>query len=87
MSKKTSEARKSAFFTALAETGNQTISAERAGVSRSWVVQQQAADAAFRAEMDSCIAAANARLADEQANQARELGFDSGRRRTRHARV
>jgi hypothetical protein len=77
MSAKTSKARTQAFFTALAETGNQTISAERAGVSRSWVVQRQAADAAFRTEMDVCVATAKTRLADEQANQAQELGFDS----------
>ena len=35
MSAKTSTARRAAFFTALAETGNQTISAERARVARS----------------------------------------------------
>ena len=63
MTKKTNEKRKAAFFTALAETGNQTISAERARVSRSWVVQWQARDPAFRAEMDDCIAGAAVRLA------------------------
>jgi hypothetical protein len=79
MSKKTSEARKSAFFTALAETGNQTISAERAGVSRSWLVQKQAGDPAFRVEMDAAIAAARVRFssADSQADSERELGFDA----------
>jgi hypothetical protein len=61
MSAKTSAARRAAFFTALAETGNQTISAERARVSRSWVVQQ-AGDPAFRAEMDVAIRAADERL-------------------------
>ena len=63
MAEKTSEKRKAAFFKALAETGNQTVSAERARVSRSWVVQWQARDPAFRAEMDVCIAGAAARLA------------------------
>ncbi len=74
MSAKTSQRRKQAFFTALAETGNQTISAERARVSRSWVVQQQAADPAFRAEMDACIASAAARLA--AASQVPEEGWE-----------
>jgi hypothetical protein len=76
MAAKTSNARRGAFFKALAETGNQTISAERAGVSRSWVVQRQAADPEFRAEMDACIAAANARLLDGRGNAGQDLGFD-----------
>ncbi len=63
VSAKTSAARREGFFKALAETGNQTTSAERARVSRSWVVQQQAVDPAFRAEMDVCIASAAQRLA------------------------
>lgn len=62
MSKKTSEARKRAFFTALAETGNQTISAERARVSRSWVSLHRSTDPAFKARMESAIAEARARL-------------------------
>lgn len=64
MSKKTSEARKRAFFAALAETGNQTISAERARVSRSWVILHRRTDPAFRARMEAVLAEARARLAD-----------------------
>jgi hypothetical protein len=62
MSKKTSEARKRAFFKALAETGNQTISAERAGVSRSWVTLHRSTDPAFKARMGAAIAEARERL-------------------------
>lgn len=36
MSARTSAARRRAFFVALAATGNQTLAAERAKVSRSW---------------------------------------------------
>jgi hypothetical protein len=69
MSRKTSEARKSAFFAALAATGNQTISAERAKVSRSWVSLHRASDPAFRARMEGCIAAARAALGGRAGNR------------------
>jgi hypothetical protein len=62
MSAKTSKARTEAFFTALAETGNQTISAERARVSRSWVTLHRSTDPAFKARMEACIAEARERL-------------------------
>ena len=62
MTKKTSKARTNAFFAALSETGNQTISAERACVSRSWVSQHRQNDPAFRARMEDCIAEARVRL-------------------------
>jgi hypothetical protein len=58
MSHKTSPARRAAFIAAVAETGNQTIAAERAKVSRSWVHLQQSTDPAFRAELDAAIATA-----------------------------
>ena len=51
MTIKTSEECKEAFFKALAETGNQTISAERARVSRYWVVQWQVRDIAKAKQM------------------------------------
>ena len=59
---KRAKARKSAFFTALAETGNQTISAERARVSRSWVTLHRSTDPAFKARMEACIAEARVQL-------------------------
>lgn len=55
---KTSKARAEAFFTALAETGNQTISAERARVSRSWVTLHRSTDPVFKARMEAAIAEA-----------------------------
>lgn len=66
MTKKTCQRRTEAFFTALAETGNQTISAERARVSRSWVTLHRATDPAFKARMAVCIAEARARLSSAQ---------------------
>ena len=62
MSAKTSAARRRAFFRALAETGNQTISAERARVSRSWVTLHRASDPAFRTRLEACIADARERI-------------------------
>ena len=55
MTKKTSKARTGAFFKALSETGNQTISAERACVSRSWVTLHRSTDPEFKARMEVCI--------------------------------
>jgi hypothetical protein len=54
--------RKRAFLTYLAQTGNQTLSAERAKVSRSWVCLHRANDAAFDADCRSAIAVARAAL-------------------------
>lgn len=62
MSHKTSPARREAFFRALAETGNQTIAAERAKVSRSWVTLHRSSDPAFRARMDAAVVEAKRRL-------------------------
>lgn len=66
MSRKISAARREAFFRALAETGNQTIAAERAKVSRSWVTLHRAADPAFRARVDTVMDMARRRLRREQ---------------------
>lgn len=60
---KMDEVRRAAFLTALAETGNQTLAAERARVSRSWVILRRRTDSSFRRESDTAIAAAKARLA------------------------
>lgn len=48
MTAKFGEARRRAFLAALRETGNQTLAAERAKVSRSWVQSHRANDPAFR---------------------------------------
>jgi len=62
MSHKTTPARRAAFFAALRETGNQTIAAERARVSRSWVQLQRSIDPRFKAEVAAAVAEAKARL-------------------------
>jgi hypothetical protein len=49
MSAKISAARAAAFLKALGESGNQTLAAERAKVSRSWVVLHRGRDADFDA--------------------------------------
>lgn len=55
MSHKTSPARRAAFLQAVAETGNQTIAAERAKVSRSWVQLHRTADPEFRRELEAAL--------------------------------
>lgn len=60
MTARTSPARRAAFMTALAATGNQTLAAERAKVSRAWVSLHRASDPAFRRAMAEAIAAARA---------------------------
>lgn len=62
MSRKTSPARRAAFLRALRETGNQTIAAERAKVSRSWVQLHRATDPQFKAEVAAAVAEAKASL-------------------------
>jgi len=62
MSRKTSPARRAAFFKALRETGNQTLACERAKVSRSWVQLQRASDPQFKAEVVAAVEEAKAHL-------------------------
>ncbi len=62
MSKKFSAARKRAFLHFLAATGNQTISAEWAKVSRAWVCLNRKEDAGFDAACRGAIAAARDRF-------------------------
>jgi hypothetical protein len=62
MSKKFTAQRRNAFLKALAQTGNQTIAAERAKVSRSWVQLHRSGDPAFRAAVEAAVVAAKARL-------------------------
>jgi hypothetical protein len=63
MSAKMSAARREAFFAALEATGNQTLAAERAEVSRSWVQLHRSTDPAFDAEVRVRIEVARARIA------------------------
>ena len=62
MSAKFGARRKAAFLAALAESGNQTLAAERAKVSRSWVCLHRSTDAAFDAACIEAIAQAKASL-------------------------
>ena len=55
MSKKFSAQRKRAFLTYLSQSGNQTLSAERARVSRSWVQLHRSSDAEFDAACRAAI--------------------------------
>jgi len=69
MSHKTSPARRAVFLKALRETGNQTIAAERAKVSRSWVQLHRSTDPAFDAACRAAIAEAKANLSRAQGRQ------------------
>lgn len=62
MSKKFSAARKQAFLTYLARTGNQTLAAEMAKVSRSWVGLHRSGDARFDADCRAAVEQAKVRL-------------------------
>lgn len=62
MTRKFGEARRRAFLDALRATGNQTLAAERAKVSRSWVTLHRAEDPEFRRAIDDAVAEARARL-------------------------
>lgn len=74
MSHKTSPARRAAFFRALLETGNQTLAAERARVSRSWVQLQRSSDPAFKVEVAAAVAEARASLSQRSATSAEHDG-------------
>jgi hypothetical protein len=63
MSAKTSNARREAFLKAVRETGNQSLAAERAKVSRSWVQLHRSTDPAFDAEVRAAVAQAKESLA------------------------
>lgn len=63
MAKRVSEARRRVFFEALAATGNMTVAAGRARVSRTWAKDHRRDDPAFRAAVDAALATARAQLA------------------------
>jgi hypothetical protein len=57
MSKKISAARAAAFLKAVQETGHQTLAAERAKVSRSWVLVHRKREPGFEAAVQkACLA-------------------------------
>lgn len=69
MSAKFGARRREAFLLALAATGNQTLAAERAKISRSWVSLHRASDPEFRQAMDVAVAEARAALAGHGARK------------------
>ena len=62
---KVTAARREAFLRVLGECGNQTVAAERARVSRSWVCKWRGLDPAFDAAVKAAVAAARERLRAE----------------------
>ena len=67
MTQKFSASRKRAFLTYLGQSGNQTLSAERARVSRSWVCLHRNSDPGFDAACREAMAVARAMLRDDVA--------------------
>ena len=79
MSAKITYRRRAAFLRALAASGNLTLSAERAKVSRSWVCLHRSTDPAFDAACVAAIAAARITLGHHQARGAAAgWGFAAG---------
>ena len=70
MSEKYSAARKKAFLKALSTSGNQTLSAERVKVSRSWVRLHRSIDAAFDTAVRAAIEAAKVALRERASTDA-----------------
>lgn len=62
MTAKFGRARKELFLAVVRETGNQTIAAERAKVSRSWVTLHRSRDPEFKRACDDAVAEARAAL-------------------------
>jgi hypothetical protein len=79
MTAKMSERRRDAFLWALEASGNQTLAAEKAAVSRSWVCKERALNPEFDARVRAAIAAADARLKGSDGNRPpRGWGFLDG---------
>lgn len=72
MTAKMAAAKVEAFLAALAETGNATLAAAQAGLSRSWVNKARAVDAGLDARVRAARAAAAARLGALEANRPAE---------------
>src|SRR3954454_9938718 len=71
--------KRGAFLRGFARTGNVTLAAERAGLSRSWVSMRRRADPAFDAECRAAKAASAERLGRHAGNRPPEgWGRQSG---------
>ena len=78
MTAKFSASRRAAFLAALRATGNQTLAAERAKVSRSWVQAQRSADPAFKLAVAEAVALAKQALIRGQAERERGPALAGG---------
>jgi hypothetical protein len=72
MTAKMAAAKVEAFLAALAETGNASLSAKQAGLSRSWVTKARWVDAGLDARVREARAAAAARLGAARGNRPAE---------------
>ena len=75
MSRKFTAARRNAFLRALEQTGNQTLSAERAKVSRSWVCLHRRNNPEFDVACREAIAVAKMMLSDDGSREPVEQRF------------
>jgi hypothetical protein len=75
MLKKMGLVRRKAFLKALAETDNVTLAAERAKVSRSWVLKARKAEAAFDAACEEAVRQSFGRLAGQESNRPARRGW------------
>jgi hypothetical protein len=69
MTAKVSEAARRAFLAAYVQSGNVTLSAEQAGVSRSWVSRARRGDPAFDGLCRAAKAASAERLGGDESNR------------------
>jgi hypothetical protein len=76
MYRKMGARRRGHFLRALAVSGNLTLAAERAGVSRSWVYKERAGDSAFDSACRAAKAAADAGLRGRQASGRMPKGWN-----------
>ncbi len=74
MSARMSPQRRAAFFRALFETGNQSLAAERAKVSRSWVCLHRKSDPEFDAAVRAAISEARASLSQRSGSSPEHSG-------------
>jgi hypothetical protein len=75
MYRKMGERRRATFLRALAASGNQTLAAEQACVSRSWVCLERQRNPEFDAACRAAIEAADARLRGADGNRPRARGW------------
>lgn len=75
MLKKMSARRCAAFLKALGETGNVTVSAEKACVSRSWVLKRRKEDPVFEAAYRQALAESFERLGTSRCNRVTAKGW------------